>query len=96
LIFGGEIAFWIRTDLTQIARLDLFRQSRFEEYWTTTILDQTTALIIIYEFGVLVIDETLKVLMHKKKLMNDFFVSIENNVLKFVRDHEEEWLMPLD
>ena len=95
-VFGGEISFWVSTDLTEIARLDLFRETHLEEYWTTTVLEQPRALIFIYEAGVLAIDERLQVLMHQKKFINDFFLAIEDNALKFVRDHEEEWLMPLD
>jgi hypothetical protein len=95
-IFGGEIAFWLSTDLTQIDRLDLFRKHALEEYWTTTVFEQPQAIIVIYEVGVLVIGETLQVLLHREKLINDFFVAIEDNALKFLRDHDEEWLLPLD
>ena len=94
-IFGGENAFWVSTDLTETSRLDLFRKAGLEEYWTTTVLEQSRTLIFIYEAGVLAIDERLQVLLHREKLINDFFVAIEHDALKFVRDHEEEWLMPL-
>lgn len=95
-VFGGETAFWVNTDLTQVSRFDLFRQTGLEEYWTTTILEQPHSLIFVYESGVLVIDERLEVVMHREKLINDFFVAIEGDALRFSRDHEEEWLMPLD
>ena len=95
-VFGGEIAFWVRTDLTQISHRDLFRQTGLEEYWTTTILEQPQSLIFIYESGVLIIDERLQVAMHREKLINDFFIAIEGNALRFSRDHEEEWLMPME
>ena len=32
----------------------------------------------------------------REKLINDFFVAIEGDALRFSRDHEHEWLMPLD
>ena len=95
-ILGGETGFWVSIDVTQIARLKLFREAGTEEYWETSILEQPQVLIIIYEAGVVVIDERLQVLMHREKLFNDFFVAIEDNALKFVRDHDAEWLMPLD
>lgn len=95
-IFGGENAFWVSIDVTEITRLNLFREYRDQEYWTTTILEQPKALIIIYEAGVLVINEALKVLTQKPKFFNDFFVAIEEKGIKFLRDHEEEWLMPMD
>ena len=63
---------------------------------TTTILEQPKSLIFIYESGVLVIDERLQVVLHREKLINDFFVAIEGNALRFLRDHDEEWLMPMD
>jgi hypothetical protein len=94
-VFGGELAFWLSTDLVEVARLDLFRETGLEEYWTTIVLQQPQALIFIYENGVLVIDKRLQVLMHQEKLINDFFVAIEDNALKFARDHDEEWLMAL-
>ena len=95
LLLAERIAYWVSAGVTEFARFDLFRSSGDEEYWTTTILEQPSALIIVYEAGVLLIDESLKVLMHKKKLFNDFFVAIEYNGLKFKRDHEDEWVMPL-
>lgn len=95
-VFGGEIAFWVSTDLTQVSRLDLFRRTGLEEYWSTTILEQPQSLIFIYESGVLVIDERLQFVMHREKLINDFFLAIEGDALRFSRDHEDEWLMPLD
>jgi hypothetical protein len=64
--------------------LDLFRKSGEEEYWVTSILEQPRAQIIIYEAGVLVIDEHLKVLTHKEKLLKDFFVAVEDGALRFV------------
>ena len=95
-VFGGEVAFLISANIKEIARFDLFRSYGEAEYWTTTVLERPSALIIVYEAGVLLIDESLKVLMHKKKLFNDFFVAIDDNGLKFVRDHQDEWHMPLD
>lgn len=95
LFFGGETCFWVTTDLTEVNRLDLFRETGLEEYWTTTVLEQPHALIFIYESGVLAIDDRLQVLMHEGKLINDSFLGIADNALKFVRDHEQEWLMPL-
>ena len=94
-VFGGQTCFWVSTDLREADRLTLFRETHLEEYWTTTVLEQPNTLIFIYELGVLVIDERLRVLMHEGKLLNDVFVGIEVNTLKFVRDHEQEWLMPL-
>jgi len=77
-------------------RLDLFRKSGEEEYWTTSILEQPREQIIIYEAGVLVIDEHLQVIMHNPKLLNDFFVGLEDRALRFMRDHENEWVMPVE
>lgn len=94
-VFGGEIAFWVSTDLTQVSRFDLFRRTGLEEYWTTTILEQSQSLMFVYESGVLVIDERLQVVTHREKLINDFFVAIEGDAVRFSRDHEDEWLMPL-
>ena len=96
LIFGGEIAFWLNTKGVELSHLKLFRKNGLEEYWTTTIVEQPAKLIIIYEAGVLVMDESLKVLLHKPKLINDFFVGFDNRAIRFVRDHDKEWLMPLD
>ena len=94
-VFGGEIAYWLTTDGTHITPFELFRTYSDAEYWTTTILEQPESVIIIYEAGVVVINEALKVLTHKRKLFNDFFVAIEHQAIKFRRDHEDEWLMQL-
>jgi hypothetical protein len=51
--------------------------------------------ILIYEAGVLLIDDSLAVVWHKPKLLNDEFVAIEGAARKFVRDHDFSWLMLL-
>jgi hypothetical protein len=98
MLFGGERLYWISTGGEVNSEIALFRELGEAEYWTTDIIqrDGAAAVVIIYEAGVLMIDEALQVRWHKPKLYNDLFVAVEENVLKFRRDHEEEWFMRLE
>ena len=96
MLFGGERLYWISTSGEVNSEIALFRELGESEYWTTNIIQQEGAVVIIYEAGVLVIDGALQVRWHKPKLYNDFFVAVEGNVLKFRRNHEEEWFLRLE
>lgn len=96
LLFGGEKAYWLSNDGIVKSEYPLFREWGEEEFWTTRILEQGGRVFVIYEVGVLAIDEMLHVRWHKPKLLNDYFVAVENDVLKFTRDHNAEWFMRLD
>lgn len=96
LVLGGEKAYWLTCDGAVKAESPLFRKWGEEEYWTTQIIEQENGAIVIYEAGVLAIDEALQVRWHKPKLLNDDFVAVEGNLLKFARDHDAEWFMSLE
>jgi hypothetical protein len=66
------------------------------ELTASEIIRHQDALIVIYESGVLMIDEALQVLWHQSKYFNDDFVAIEGRALKFSRDGQEEWLIRLE
>ena len=44
----------------------------------------------------LVLDDNLSVRSHQPKLFNDLFQGMDGNAIRFIRDHEQEWLMMLD
>jgi hypothetical protein len=96
LVFGGELLHWVTTDGTISKTMPLFRTTGNQEYWVTQIVERDNSMIVIYEAAVLVIDEALNVVFHKRKFFNDDFVSLEGNAIKFLRDHEDEWFMPLE
>jgi hypothetical protein len=95
VLFGGVKAYWVSTDGKVQSEFSLFRRSGEEEYWTTVIKEKNAGIIIIYEAGVLAINETLQVQWHEPKFFNDDFVGIEGDALNFVRDHDLRWLMRL-
>ncbi len=94
LLFGGEKVYWIKAGGKITAELALFRRWTESEYWTSKIVEHGQMTILIYEAGVLVIDDSLRVVWHKPKLLNDEFISIEGGALKFLRDRVV-WLMLL-
>ncbi len=96
LLFGGEKAYWLTSDGAVKAESPLFRKWGEEEFWTMRILDHGSGVVVIYEAGVMAIDEALQVRWHKLKLLNDQFVALEGNVLKFARDDDAEWFMHLE
>ncbi|MBA5871845.1 MAG: hypothetical protein GDA68_17905 [Nitrospira sp. CR2.1] len=73
----------------------LFRENRFTEYWNTLLFDRQDDLLIVYESGVLILDDLFRVRFHQKKMINDVLSNVGKNRLTFVRDHETEWSMDL-
>jgi hypothetical protein len=95
VLFGGEQVYWLSTEGKLRKIFKTFRSSDTEEYWETQIIERSRDVVIVYEAGILVIDENLAITCHKQKLFNDFFVSIEGDSIKFLRDQETEWQMQL-
>jgi hypothetical protein len=96
VVFGGERMYRVIVDGRILCETSLYRRFDDTEYWTTKIIEDRRGIIIVYEGGVLAVDEDLKVRWHRKKFFNDVFVAAEDNVLKFVRDHDAPWSMRAD
>jgi hypothetical protein len=96
MIFGGPIAYLLGRDISPLGEIKLFRDEIDQEYWKTEFVPRENRLIIIYEAGVLVLDDNLSVRSHQPKLFNDLFQGMDGNAIRFIRDHEQEWLMMLD
>jgi hypothetical protein len=95
VLLGGERAYWLTVAGKKTADLKLFRREADEEYWTTKIIERRGDLIFIYEAGVLILNSRLEATFHREKFYNDILVSVEDNTLKFVRDHDEVWFMQI-
>jgi hypothetical protein len=67
LLFGGERMYLVSTNGEVKSEFATFREWGYEEYWVTDIIQQQAAIVIIYESGVLMIDEALQVRWHKFK-----------------------------
>jgi hypothetical protein len=93
VIFGGERVYWVTDEGKFLHETSLFRRLDCSEYWTTQVIEDRQRIIVIYESGVLALDEDLRVRWHRKKFFNDVFVSSEDDVLKFVQDHDTPWNM---
>lgn len=96
LLFGGERLYWVSTNGEVKSEIALFREWGWEEYWTTEFIQQQDAIVIIYESGVLMIDEALQIRWHKRKYFNDDLAAVEGTTLKFIRDGQEAWFMRLE
>ena len=96
LLFGGERMYWLSTSGEVKSEFVTFREWGDEEYWVTDIIQHQRAIVIIYELGVLMIDEALRVRWHQPKYFNDDLVTVEGDALKFSRDGEEEWFIRLE
>lgn len=96
LLFGGEKLYWVSMDGQVKSELATFRECGDEEYWVTEIIQRQDAIVIVYESGVLMIDEALQVRWSQIKYLNDDLVAIEGNALKFSRDGAEEWILRLE
>jgi hypothetical protein len=96
LLFGGEKTYRLTIDGAVKCEFPLYRRWGYEEYWTMRILDHGSGVVVIYEAGVMAIDEELQVRWHKPKLFNDEFVALEDNILMFARDDDEKWFIRLE
>jgi hypothetical protein len=94
-IFGGERLYWISTAGKVEKDFQTFRTYAEAEYWETKLIERPSNTVLIYEAGVTVIDDDLKVRCHKAKFFNDFFVAIEGDSITLLRDHDTEWRMQL-
>jgi hypothetical protein len=94
-LFGGEKAYRLSIMGEVDAVLQTFRTYKNAEYWNTDIIARPHDVVIVYEAGVLVVDEALAPKFHKSKLFNDFFASLEGDSVRLLRDHETEWRMQL-
>jgi hypothetical protein len=95
LTLGGEKLYWISPGGTVVSELSLFRHYQDTEYWETKFITKSSDLVVIYEAGVLILDANLHVVFHKKKFLNDFFISLDGDRAKFLQDDAFEWVMDL-
>jgi hypothetical protein len=58
-------------------------------------IDHDDRMCLIYEGGVLALDDTFTELWHVRKFFNDELVSVEKQALRFCRDHEQQWFLRL-
>ncbi len=75
MLFGGETAYWLKMDGNILRQCSTFRRAGEEEYWKTTLLEWDNSVVVIYEAGVMAVDELLQVRWHTPKLLNDCFVN---------------------
>ena len=94
-LFGGKQIYSIGSVGGIERTLRLFREDDLTEYWDTLLFDRQDTLLVVYESGVLVLDDLFHVRFHQKKLINDVLANLEKNRLMFVRDHETEWYLDL-
>jgi hypothetical protein len=94
-VFGGEKGYWLSIEGKVENVLQTFRTYTDAEYWETRVIERPNDVVIIYEAGVLAIDEDLNIKCHKSKLFNDLVTSIEGDSLRLLRDHDIEWHMQL-
>ena len=95
VILGGVSAYWLNVDGRKTGELKLFRAEGDEEYWTSSFVERSRDLIFVYEAGVLILDSKLNVTFHKKKFYNDVLVSVADDGINFVRDHDDAWFMKI-
>jgi hypothetical protein len=94
-IFGGERIYWISTAGKVVKDFQTFRTYAEAEYWETKIINRPSDAVLIYESGVSVIDEDLRIRCHKIKFFNDFFAALEGDSITLLRDHDVKWRMQL-
>jgi hypothetical protein len=95
LFFGGERVYRVSCTGQIEWSLTLIRQVSDAEYWSMQIVDHSDRMYLIYEGGVLALDDAFTKLWHVTKLFNDELVSAEKQALRFCRDHDQQWFLRL-
>lgn len=94
-LIGGPQAYSI-SNVGGIERTErLFREDRLAEYWSTLLFNRQEDLLVVYESGVLVLDDLFRVQLHHRKMVNDVLSNLGKSRISFVRDHETQWFMDL-
>jgi hypothetical protein len=94
LIFGGERALRLSSQGVT-GEIATFREWRFAEYFATDFFSCEGGMLIVYESGVMLVDEALAVRWHDPKYFNDIVHRVSNGVITLLRDEELEWTIAL-
>jgi hypothetical protein len=97
MLFGGETIYWLTNNgkIERTYHTQRTNEGSDTEYWVTELHQVGAKTVIIYEAGVLCLDESLEVLWGTRKYYNDFSRGIIDGRLRFLRDHDEEWFLNL-
>jgi hypothetical protein len=95
LLLGGPIAYRVYNSGHAEEAFRLYRESAYAEYWETQLTETDLGLLVVYEGGVLLLDEDLRVVWHRKKYFNDFFGGIQGEKLSLLRDHQKKLILSL-
>jgi hypothetical protein len=95
LVLGGPRAYTVADDGHIREQLDLERSCEFAEYWSTQLVDLGSAILVILESEVLLIDDDLHLKWRHPKLFNDFFEKLDGGIAIFRRDHTDRWDLSL-
>ncbi len=86
LLFGGPMAYTISSGEQIIERIGLFRTWDCAEYWSTEFAESSEGLMIVYEAGVLVVNQCLTPIGHIKKRFNDVYRGIHDGKVVLTDD----------
>ena len=90
-LFGGESAYRVGCDGSEVQKEETHRESRDGEYWDLNPVPCEHGVLLVYEAGVLLVNEQLQVVWHRKKFYNDRFDGLDGDVLNFLRDEADHW-----
>ncbi len=75
-LLGGPIAYRVYDSAHAEEAFRLYGESAYAEYWETRLTETDLRLLVVYEGGVLLPDEDLRVVWHRKKYFDDFLGGI--------------------
>lgn len=93
-IFGGLIAYWLDSSHQLASKEKLFREASDEEYWELKAVLLPRGALVVYEGGVMLLEESLKVRWHIRKRYNDSVELVENGCVHFLSETGERWFIP--
>ena len=96
LLLGGRQTYLISSQGYAAEQIALVREDGDEEYWSLNIFHGVKESVVLYEGGILVLDDLLAVRFHQKKLFNDKLIEMDERRLKFQRNESIEWYFNLD
>jgi hypothetical protein len=94
-LFGGTMAHRLSMDGRIESQFRLNRDPIDEEYWTTKFHTCDEGLLVEYEGGLFLLEESLEVLWHRNKAYNDQVEGLRDGLVHMVADHTRNWSLSL-
>lgn len=83
-LFGGEMAYWLTSDGKIAGEAPTYRDYRIDDLWSLEIIPFGENLIVVYETGLLVINEALELKWQRRKYIGEHLHLVNDDKVQLV------------